>query len=179
MRILVIGAGAIGGYFGARLLEAGRDVTFLVRPKRAEALAKGLSVRSKLGDIDRKSVVTVTSDKLDRVFDVILLSCKAHDLNAAISSFEPAVGPNTAILPLLNGMRHIELLNERFGMERVLGGQCMISATLDKEGRVVHLSDVHVLTFGEQDGALSERIRTIDAVLYVTKFLPWFSAKIR
>src|SRR5262249_12030489 len=101
MRILVVGAGAIGGYFGGRLLEAGRDVTFLVRPGRAAQLARtGLSVRSRFGDIDLPAP-TVLADRPDRPFDVILLSCKAFDLDGAIASFAPAVGPNSAILPLL------------------------------------------------------------------------------
>jgi 2-dehydropantoate 2-reductase len=154
MRILVIGAGALGGYFGARLLAAGRDVTFLVRPKRAEALAKnGLSVKSVFGDLYLPSPPTITADKLGQPFDLIILSCKAYDLDGAIESFAPAVGDNTVIIPLLNGMRHIEILNERFGKRRVFGGQCVISATLSAEGTVVHVNDLHTLTFGAQTGA--------------------------
>src|SRR5262249_41621446 len=135
MRILVVGAGAIGGYFGGRLLQARRDVTFLVRPARAEQLARtGLSVRSRFGDIDLP-VPTVLAEQLDRPFDIILLSCKAFDLDSAIASFSPAVGPDTAVLPLLNGMRHLDALERRFGARAVLGGQCAISTTLDEDGR--------------------------------------------
>ena len=132
MRILVIGAGALGGYFGGRLLQAGRDVTFLVRERRAAQLAKtGLVIRSKLGDASLPNPPTIMADALREPFDLILLSCKAYDLAAAADSFAPAVGANTAILPFLNGMAHLDFLAARFGARAVLGGQCLISATLD------------------------------------------------
>ena len=156
MRILVVGAGAVGGYFGGRLLEAGRDVTFLVRPRRAAELAKhGLTIRSPVGDFHRPSPPTVLQEDLAEPFDLILLSCKAFDLEGAITSFAKAVGPATAILPLLNGMRHIDRLTERFGPERVLGGQCAISVTLGPDGDIVHFNDWHALSFGELDGSRS------------------------
>src|SRR5271163_4196484 len=137
MRILVVGAGAIGGYFGGRLLQAGRDVTFLVRPRRAAQLAKtGLVVRSRLGDAELPNPPTITADALGEPFDLVLLSLKAYDLAAAIESFAPAVGPNTAILPLLNGMAHMDTLAARFGGGAALGGQCVVSLTLDPEGRI-------------------------------------------
>src|ERR1700731_1328873 len=116
MRILVVGAGAIGGYFGGRLLQAGRDVTFLVRPKRAMELARdGLVIKSPNGDVTLKNPPTVQADKLTEKFDVVLLSCTAFDLNDAIKSFAAAVGPQSAIIPLLNGMRHIDVLDDSFG----------------------------------------------------------------
>jgi 2-dehydropantoate 2-reductase len=172
MRVLVIGAGALGGYFGARLSEAGRDVTFLVRRKRAADLRKGLSVKSKFGDINLPSVPTVTADRLNKPFDLILLSCKAYDLEDAMNSFAPAVGSNTVILPLLNGFRHMELLSERFGKEKVFGGQSLISATVDQVGQVIHLNDLHFLTFGEQDGSMSDRVKAITTTLSNAKFVP-------
>lgn len=163
MRILVVGAGAIGGYFGGRLLAAGRDVTFLVRPKRAAELARdGLVIKSPSGEVTLKNPPTVQADKLNEKFDVVLLSCKAFDLDDAIKSFAPAVGPQTAIIPLLNGMRHIDVLDSRFGKERVLGGQCGIAATLDEHRHVVQLAPVfQSLGFGERDGAMSDRVRAI------------------
>lgn len=166
MRVLVVGAGAVGGYFGGRLLEAGRDVTFLVRPRRAAELAKhGLIVHSPVGDIHRASPPIVLEKNLAKPFDLVMLSCKAFDLEGAMVSFANAVGPATAILPLLNGMRHIDRLAERFGPERVLGGQCAISTTLDADGAVVHLNDWHALSFGELDGSRSPRIEAIAAAL--------------
>ncbi|HEY6518915.1 MAG TPA: 2-dehydropantoate 2-reductase [Roseiarcus sp.] len=166
MRVLVVGAGAVGGYFGGRLLEAGRDVTFLVRPRRAAELAKhGLIVHSPVGDIHRASPPIVLEKNLAKPFDLVMLSCKAFDLEGAMVSFANAVGPATSILPLLNGMRHIDRLAERFGPERVLGGQCAISTTLDADGAVVHLNDWHALSFGELDGSRSPRIEAIAAAL--------------
>ncbi|HEV2098681.1 MAG TPA: 2-dehydropantoate 2-reductase [Stellaceae bacterium] len=171
MRILVVGAGAIGGYFGGRLLEAGCDVTFLVRPRRAAELAAGgLVLKSALGDFTKPAPATVLARDLGSPFDLILLSCKAYSLDDAIDSFAPAVGPNTAILPLLNGMRHLDVLDERFGKARVFGGQCGIAATLDPQGQVVHLNRIHELSFGERDGGLSDRVQAIARQMQGAKF---------
>jgi 2-dehydropantoate 2-reductase len=171
MRVLVVGAGSIGGYFGGRLLEAGRDVTFLVRSRRASELARtGLAIRSPVGDVNLPAPPTVAAEDLSEPFDLVLLSCKAYDLAGAINAFAPAVGPETAILPLLNGMRHLDLLEARFGAERVLGGQCLISAALDPEGRILHLNETHILSFGERDGARSRRVEAIAAELSGARF---------
>lgn len=171
MRILVVGAGATGGYFGGRLLQAGQDVTFLVREKRAALLAQhGLHIRSALGDADIVAPPTVIAATLREPFDLVLLSCKAYDLDSAIASFAPAVGSRTAILPVLNGMRHLDVLDARFGRERVLGGQCIIAATLDERGAIVHLNDAHSLTFGERDGGLSDRVRAIAEAMAGARF---------
>jgi 2-dehydropantoate 2-reductase len=179
MRILVVGAGAIGGYFGGRLLEAGRDVSFLVRPGRAAELAAiGLVIKSANGNFTRPSPPTVLAADLDRPFDLIVLSCKAYSLDEAIVSFASAVGPDTAILPLLNGMRHLDVLDQRFGPAHVLGGQCLIAATLDAEHRVVHLNQNHELVFGERDGALSDRVRVIAAAMDGAGFEPRASRQI-
>jgi 2-dehydropantoate 2-reductase len=169
MRILVVGAGAVGGYFGGRLLQAGRDVTFLVRPRRAAELAKnGLIIRSPLGDFHRPSPPTVSREDLAEPFDLVLLSCKAYDLDGAMDSFAKAVGESTAILPLLNGMRHLDVLAGRFGPKPLLGGQCVISATLGGDGAIVHFNDMHALSFGELDGSRSKRIETIASELVGT-----------
>jgi 2-dehydropantoate 2-reductase len=171
MRILVVGAGAVGGYFGGRLLEAGRDVTFLVRPRRAELLAKhGLTIRSAFGDYHRDSPPIVTHENLADPFDLVLLSCKAYDLDDAMASFAGAVGENTAILPLLNGMRHLDALADRYGSKPLLGGQCVISATLDANGEIVQLGNLHALSFGELDGSRSRRIETIASALLGSGF---------
>jgi 2-dehydropantoate 2-reductase len=171
MRILVVGAGAIGGYFGGRLLAAGRDVTFLVRPRRAAELASaGLVIKSPNGDVTLKNPPTVQADKLNEKFDVILLSCKAFDLDDAIKSFAPAVGPQTAIIPLLNGMLHLDVLDGKFGRERVLGGLCAIAVTLNERREVVHLQPMQSLNFGERDGKPSERVSAIAEVMASGKF---------
>lgn len=169
MRILVVGAGAIGGYFGARLLAAGRDVTFLVRPARQAALSRlGLVVRSPRGDLVLPNPPSVTAAALAASpggpYDLVLLSCKAYDLDGAIADFAPAVGAATAILPLLNGMAHMDVLDRRFGAGRVLGGTALISTTLDAEGRILHLANAHILTFGARSGAEATAVRMAPAI---------------
>jgi 2-dehydropantoate 2-reductase len=164
MRILVVGAGAIGGFFGGRLLAAGRDVTFLVRERRAAQLAKtGLVIKSKLGDVSLPSPPLVSAETLKGPYDVVLLACKAFDLDGALAAFAPAVGPDTAILPLLNGLAHLEALAKRFAKKNVLGGQAALPLTLDPEGRILHLSDQLLISFGELDGALSPRVAALAA----------------
>jgi len=171
MRYLVVGAGALGGYFGGRLMEAGHDVTFLLRPGRAKALqATGLVVKSRFGDLALPAPPFVLAPDIASTYDVVVIGCKAYDLAETMESFAPAVGPETAILPMLNGMKHIGELAQRFGKERVLGGLCMISATLDATGAVQHLNDLHGLVFGELDGSTSARVAAIEADFATTKF---------
>ncbi|HZB89817.1 MAG TPA: 2-dehydropantoate 2-reductase [Stellaceae bacterium] len=169
MRILVLGAGAIGGYYGGRLVEGGADVTFLVRPRRAQLLAeRGLVVRSALGDIERK-VKTVLAGELREAFDLVLLSSKAYDLDDAIEAIVPAVGPRSAILPLLNGINHMAVLSGRFGAERVLGGACGIGAVLEPSGEIRHVGNMEWLTFGEISGERSARCEAIAKTFAGTK----------
>jgi 2-dehydropantoate 2-reductase len=171
MRVLVVGAGAIGGYFGGRMLAAGRDVTFLVRPRRAAELANaGLVIKSPNGDVTLKNPPTVQAGKFTEKFDIVLLSCKAFDLDDAIQSFAPAVGPQTSIIPLLNGMLHLDVLDDKFGSEHVLGGLCAIAATLNEAREVVQLNPMQSLNFGERDGRLSDRVRAIAEVMASGKF---------
>jgi 2-dehydropantoate 2-reductase len=162
MRILVVGAGAIGGYFGGRMLQGGCDITFLVRPRRAAELASpGLVIKSPNGDVTLKNPPTVQADALKEKFDVVLLSCKAFDLDDAIKSFAPAVDDKTAIIPLLNGMKHLDALDGKFGRERVLGGLCAIAVTLNEKREVVQLQPMQSLGFGERDDTMSDRVRAI------------------
>lgn len=165
MRVLVVGAGAIGGYFGGRMLQAGRDVTFLVRAKRASELSSaGLVIRSPNGDVTLKNPPTVQADAINGTFDVVLLSCKAYDLDDAMKSFAPAVGQKTSIIPMLNGMLHLNTLDQSFGRERVLGGLCAIAVTLNEQREVVQLQPMQSLGFGERDGTTSDRVRAIAEV---------------
>ncbi|WP_045728705.1 2-dehydropantoate 2-reductase [Xanthomonas sp. GPE 39] len=170
MRILILGAGATGGYFGGRLAQAGVDVSFLVRPARAAQLrGDGLRIRSPHGDATI-AVTTLTADTLVSVadaqpFDLLLLSCKAYDLDSALEAVAPALHPDTCVLPILNGLRHYPLLDARFGAEHVLGGLCFINAVLDRDGTVQHLAKPASLTFGERDGRGSDspRVRAFAA----------------
>ena len=148
MKILILGAGAVGGYFGGRLAQAGADVTFLVRPQRAKTLAQaGLVIKSPQGDA-RITARTVLEEAVRPDYDLVILSCKAYDLDASIASIGGAVGPNTLILPLLNGMAHLARLEQAFGGARVLGGTCYIAATLDADGSIRHLSQFQGITCG-------------------------------
>ena len=155
MRILVLGAGGTGGYFGGRLAQSGADVTFLVRPARAAQLdAKGLQIRSPLGDADLR-VAHVTAEALPalakaRPFDMVLLSCKAYDLESSIEAIAPAAGEGTWVLPTLNGLRHYTPLDDRSGAQRVVGGLCFISAMKGADGEVRHLGQPASITFGER-----------------------------
>jgi 2-dehydropantoate 2-reductase len=165
MRILVVGAGAIGGYFGGRLLQAGADVTFLVRPRRAaELAAAGLVINSPHGDVTLRNPQTVQAADLTETFDLVLLSCKAFDLDDAIQSFAPAVGSLTAIIPLLNGIAHLDRLDQAFGADKVLGGQCVIAATLTPQRHIVQLAPMQSLSFGERAGSGSDRVGAIAEV---------------
>ena len=166
MRVLIVGAGAIGGYFGGRMLQAGRDITFLVRPRRASELAAaGLVIKSPNGDVTLQNLPVIQADTIKDKFDAVLLSCKAYDLDDAIKSFAPAVGDGTAIIPLLNGMRHLDILDKNFGPSHVLGGLCLTAVTLNEKREVVQLGPVQSLGFGERDGKMSDRVRAIADVV--------------
>jgi 2-dehydropantoate 2-reductase len=165
MRILIVGAGAVGGYFGGRLAQAGRDVTFLVRPARAKQLRQnGLRITSSHGD----AILTpklVSAEELDTSYDLVFLSVKAYALEAAMNDFAAAVGPETMIFPVLNGMRHIDLLAKRFGEHAVIGGVCLVASEIDDEGRIVQLADFQQLVYGERNGETTPRLQTLHATL--------------
>ena len=132
-KLLFLGAGGVGGYFGGRLIEAGVDVSFLVRPARAASLsAQGLRVSSPHGDLTLP-VKCVTRDSVLPDYDLVILAPKAYDLDDAMDAVAPAVGPATFVLPLLNGLAHLDALDARFGADRVLGGEAHIVATLEAD----------------------------------------------
>lgn len=152
VRILVLGAGAIGGFYGARLIESGARVDFLVREARAALLTEhGLRLHSESGSFDA-SVSTLTQLLPDARYDLIILSCKATDLDSAIAAITPAVGENTRVLPLLNGLRHMDALDAAFGGHRVLGGLAHISVTLGDDGAITQFGQLDRLTYGGRDG---------------------------
>ncbi|RRA48478.1 ketopantoate reductase family protein [Acidipila sp. EB88] len=179
-RLLMVGAGATGGLFGGRLAEAGRDITFLVRGQRAEQLRRdGLCIRSPHGDARVKPQL-IAAEQLraepDGGFDVVLVSTKAYSLDAAMEDFAPAVGEQTLIVPMLNGMRHLDALRARFGVGRVLGGTCRVVADLDAEGYVEQRTTLGELCFGalpgwEQGAAERTRLEWIAEELTVPGFV--------
>ncbi len=169
MRILVLGAGAVGGYFGGRLAEAGRDVTFLVRPARAALLReRGLKVASPLGDITVKPQLA-TTDTLDGRYDLVIVSAKQYDLDQAIDAIRPAVGSRTAVLPLLNGLVHLDRLEAEFGADAVLGGVAYVGASLQPDGSIRHHNRLSGIVFGDRPGGISERTKAIAAEFADTK----------
>jgi 2-dehydropantoate 2-reductase len=161
MRFLVVGAGAVGGYFGGRLVQKGEDVTFLVRPNRRKQLQeRGLVIDSVHGGF-QSQVKTLISGETDGQFDVILLSVKAYFLESAIEDMRPYVTERTLVLPLLNGYAHYAVLKEAFGAEKVLGGLCFLETTLNAQGDIIQTSPRHDVVFGEWNGGLSERAQAV------------------
>lgn len=165
MGTLVVGAGAVGGYFGGRLAQAARDVTFLVRPKRAEQIqAQGLRIFSAYhGDFTVRPKTT-TAAQIVSPFDIIFLSVKSYALAAAVDDFAPAVGPRTVIIPLLNGMHHMDVLTKRFGEEAVLGGVCYVATEIDSQGQVIQRADFQSISYGELNGKMTSRIEAVHQV---------------
>jgi 2-dehydropantoate 2-reductase len=169
MKVLVVGAGAIGGYFGGRLLENGVDVTFLVREGRRKQLEEnGLVIESVNGNASFKPKTIAAGENADH-FDVVILSTKAYHLDGAIQDIRPYVTEGTVVMPLLNGISHIQTLMDVFGEENVIGGLCSIESTLDKEGNVLQTSPLNSLVFGELSGARTERILKIEEMFNGTK----------
>jgi 2-dehydropantoate 2-reductase len=169
MRMLVVGAGSVGGYFGARLTAAGRDVTFLVRAGRAAQLAGRLAIVSK----DEPTVIPVkviTAGQACGEFDVIFLAVKAYQLDGAIADFATYVGRKTMILPVLNGMKHIDTLRSTFGPPRVIGGVAKIATSLDERGRILDHAPFHDLVYGEWSSEMSERIVALDEFMREADF---------
>ncbi len=165
MRLLIVGAGATGGYFGGRLAQAGRDVTFLVRAARAAQLrAEGLQILSPHGDAKLTPRV-VTADAVEGAYDAVLLTVKGFALENVLDDVAPAVGPSTVIVPVLNGLRHINMLQARFGEQPILGGVCLVATQIDAQGRIVQLADMQELIYGELSGAASIRVAALDETM--------------
>ena len=165
MTILVVGAGATGGFFGIRLAQAGRDVAFLVRPHRAEALRRhGLRLTG-LGQEESIQPRLVTAEALHGPYGTVLLSVKATALQQAIDDIAPAVGPRTRIIPFLNGMAHMDQLNARFGMTTVLGGVVKVATQLNEDGDIVQVAPGASMAVGAQDGSVSSLLEETSAEL--------------
>ena len=176
MRTLIVGAGAIGGFFGSRLIAAGRDVTFLARENRAESLRRdGLRIAGRLPGAGPDAVETfsgiraVSAGDHDAYgsFDLLLIAVKSYALHGVMEDIAPFVGPETTILPLLNGLKHIDTLTERYGSATVIGGLCVASSHLTGDGTVQLLAPGTSMTYGELDGSVTDRIRAVDDTLRV------------
>ena len=165
MRILIVGAGSVGGYFGGRLAQAGRDVTFLVRASRAQQLGRdGLRIISPHGDVVLRPRL-FGAEQIAKPYDLVFVSVKAYALEAAMRDFAAAVGPQTMILPVLNGMRHMDLLTQKLGAAAVIGGVCFVFTEIDGEGRIVQRADIQQLIYGELNGTTTPRMQSLDGTL--------------
>ena len=152
MRILVLGAGGIGGYFGGRAAAGGAEITFLVRPRRATQIAaRGLVIKSPLGDATI-AAKTVLAEDVKPGWDAIILSCKAYDLDSSIAAIRPAAA-GAKIIPQLNGLKHLDRLDAEFGPDAILGGMTGIAVTLDDDGTVRHLNNMATFAYGPRSPA--------------------------
>ncbi|MCC7275893.1 MAG: ketopantoate reductase family protein, partial [Alphaproteobacteria bacterium] len=162
----ILGAGAVGGYFGGRIAQArnAEQVAFLVRPGRKAQLDRdGLVIESPSAGDYRGRIATLAPDELRPGWDVVILACKAYDLDSAIAAIRPAMDGRAAVLPLLNGMSHLDALAREFGAGQVLGGLAGVQATLTRDGIIRHLAPGAFLRFGELGGGTSERVRALEA----------------
>jgi 2-dehydropantoate 2-reductase len=172
MKLLMLGAGGVGGYFGARLHEGGADVTFLVRPKRAGILReRGLRIYGVRGELQIKEpTLLVSGEPTEQPFDAVIVSCKAYDLDSSIDAIRPYVGPNTLVLPLLNGMKHMETLDAAFGPQRVLGGLAQVSTTIDANGDIKQFTDTQNVVYGARSDAQQSSAEALDSALKLGNF---------
>jgi len=169
LQILVLGAGGIGGYFGGRLAESGVDTTFLVRPKRREQIARdGLVIESPHGNA-RIEAKTVLAGDVKPDYDVVLFTCKAYDLDSAMDAVAPAMTGRAVLVPMLNGISHLERLDQRFGAANVMGGVAQINATLRRDGVVVNGDKLHRIIFGERDKRVTPRAQALADAFARTK----------
>lgn len=163
MKIVIFGTGGVGGYFGGRLALLGEDVTFLARGAHLAAIREsGLHIESADGNFTVKPARATDSAHSIGEADLILLATKAWQLEEAISQMNPPlIGQETLILPLLNGMEHMEKLIETFGTEHVIGGLCRISVFIAAPGIIRHVGVKPYIAYGEWDNSQSERIQRI------------------
>ena len=162
MRIAIIGAGGVGGYFGARLQQAGADVGFVARGAHLEALRRdGLKVESPLGDIHLPRV-NATDNAADLGHaDIVWLAVKLWDTEAALRSMKSVVGPDTGIISFQNGVQKDDLLRQAFGERAVMGGVGYVAANIDRPGVIKHTGTMQRLIFGEYDGSRSARAEAL------------------
>jgi 2-dehydropantoate 2-reductase len=163
MRIAIMGAGGLGSYLGGRLAQIGHDVSFIARGEHLNALIdKGLKVKSEYGDFRIKTIIATDNPEKVGEVEVILFCVKSYDALAAAKLMKPMVGKESVIIPVLNGMDHINILNEELGPEHVLGGMAMIVAHLSEPGIIEQIGQLHFLEFGELTGEISERCAQLE-----------------
>jgi len=172
MRLLMLGAGGVGGYFGAKLHDGGADVTFLVRPKRATVLReRGLRIHGVRGElhVDQPKLL-ISGEHCEQPFDAVIMSCKAYDLETSIAAIRPYTGPNTVVVPLLNGLKHLDTLDAAFGAQRVLGGLAQVSTTIDADGDIKQFTEIQALAYGPRSDAQLATAEDLDKALKLGNF---------
>ena len=159
MKFAIFGTGGVGGYFGGRLAQAGEEVTFIARGNHLSVIQQtGLSVDSIRGDFVVNPAKATDSTESVGAVDVVILAIKGWQLDDAILQMKPLVGDTTVIVPLLNGIEHMEALVSAFGSEHVLGGVCRISAFIADAGHIKHVGIDPFIAFGELNREMSERV---------------------
>jgi 2-dehydropantoate 2-reductase len=160
MRIAVMAAGAVGGYFGARLAQGGHEVAFVARGRQLEALrTRGLRVESPLGDVHLPDVQVTDDPARIGTVDLVLFSVKLWDTLEAAKAVRPLLGAETAVVSFQNGVVKDDILRQALGAGHVVGGLCYIAATIAEPGVIRHSGTLQKLVFGEYDGSLSPRVR--------------------
>ena len=159
MNIVVMGTGGVGGYFGAKLANAGNNVCFIARGKHLEAIKNnGLKIISETGDILIHPANATDNPEELEIADIILFCVKAYDTEASAKLIKPIVGPKTAVIPFLNGLGHIEIMKNILGNNNVIGGVAAISALIEEPGIIRHNSPMQMLKFGEFSNEKTERV---------------------
>ena len=160
MKIVVMGTGGVGGYFGARLSKAGNDVGFIARGAHLTAIKeKGLKVLSELGEININSLIASDNPSDFEIPEIILFCVKTYDMEVSTNLIKPIVGSDTVVIPLLNGISHFEIMKKILGEDKVIGGIAAISALIEEPGVIRHNSTMQMLKFGEFDKTISSRIK--------------------
>jgi 2-dehydropantoate 2-reductase len=170
MRIVIMGAGGLGGYFGARLAAAGNDVAFVARGAHLAAIRKGgLRVTSALGDLHLRDVVATDDPATLTPADVVIVSVKLWDTEAAAVAVKPLVRPGTAVVSFQNGVNKDDVLASVLGRDAVVGGVGQIGVVIGSPGVVVHTGTMAKLTFGELDNRRSARVEAFLAACTAAK----------
>lgn len=163
MKLLIMGSGGVGGYYGARFAAAGHEVIFVARGRHGAAIAaQGLRLRSERGDVTLRDA-RVTGDPAEAgPCDGILVCTKLRDLEAAAVAIRPAIGPETWVMPLQNGVERERILTGLLGPGPVVGGVTQIATAIAEPGTVQHTGRMARLIYGELDGRASARMSAFD-----------------
>jgi 2-dehydropantoate 2-reductase len=161
MKIAVMGAGGVGGYFGAKLAASGEEVHFIARGAHLEAMQKnGLQVLSANGDVQLKPGSATGDPASVGPVDLVMIAVKLWSTEDALRDARPMVGPNTAVVSFQNGVVAVDAIAKQYGKERTLGGVANIAAVIERPGVIRHTGTMAILSIGELDGKPSSRTKT-------------------